>query len=316
MRVFMTGGAGFLGQAIMRRAVTFSPDPVHFTVYSRDEAKHMLAREEFPEATYILGDVRDQDRLDLAIAGHDLVIHMGAMKYVPEGESNVWEAMAVNVDGSRNVALAAAKTGVGQVIGISTDKACRPVNVYGLSKLVMERLFQEANRWSETRFNLVRYGNVIGSTGSVIPLFRRQAKEGRITLTDPGMTRFWLTVDHAVELIAETARLDHGGTILIPRLPSATMQAIACACAEIEDIASPTFEDIGVRFGEKRHEDLVSPEEIPFAVGRSTSTMELYPSTEGPQVGHVEAFYTSNTPDHMLTLTELVRMMADPEVQG
>lgn len=313
MRIFMTGGAGFLGRAVMRRAVTFSPDPVHFTVYSRDEAKHMLAREEFPEATYILGDVRDQDRLDLAIAGHDLVIHMGAMKYVPEGESNVWEAMAVNVDGSRNVALAAAKTGVGQVIGISTDKACRPVNVYGLSKLVMERLFQEANRWSQTRFNLVRYGNVIGSTGSVIPLFRRQAREGRITLTDPGMTRFWLTVDKAVELIADVARWDRGGTILIPRLPAATMQAVAAACHELEGGAC-VFENIGVRFGEKRHEDLISPEEVPYAVGRSTTTMELYPGTEGPQMGHVEAFYTSNTPDHMLTVEELVSMIGVDEL--
>ena len=132
MRVFLTGGAGFLGRAVMRRATMFSPDSVQFTVYSRDVEKHIRCRAEFPEATYILGDVRDQDRLDVAMAGHDVVIHMAAMKHVPEGERNVWEAMAVNVDGSRNVAQAAVRTGVEPVLGISTDTAGRPVNVTGM----------------------------------------------------------------------------------------------------------------------------------------------------------------------------------------
>lgn len=313
MRVFLTGGAGFLGRAVMRRSTLFSPDPVQFTVYSRDVDKQIHCRGEFPEATYILGDVRDQDRLDMAMAGHDLVIHMAAMKHVPEGERNVWEAMAVNVDGSRNVAQAAVRTGVEQVIGISTDKACRPVNVYGMTKLVVERLYQEADRWSDTKFNLVRYGNVIGSTGSVIPFFRQQAKEGKITLTNPSMTRFWISVDAAVHAIYQAMQYA-SGTILIPRLPAATMQAVAVACAIVEE-TEPFYEEIGPRFGEKIHEDLISPEEVIYAQRAGTSLMLLYPNVQGVRTNHVDHFYTSNTPDRMYDATALAELIADPEVQ-
>lgn len=313
MRVFLTGGAGFLGRAVMRRPTLFSPDPVLFTVYSRDADKHIRCHVEFPDATYILGDVRDQDRLDISMAGHDLVIHMAAMKHVPEGERNVWEAMAVNVDGSRNVAQAAVRTGVEQVIGISTDKACRPVNVYGMTKLVVERLYQEADRWSETKFNLVRYGNVIGSTGSVIPFFRQQATEGKITLTNPGMTRFWLTVGQAVHTIHQAMQAP-SGTILIPRLPAATMQTVAVACAMVEE-ATPLYTEIGPRFGEKVHEDLISPEEVIYAERAPNLLMLLYPNVQGVRENHIAHFYTSNTPDRMYTAEDLVPLITDPEVQ-
>ena len=295
MRYFLTGGAGFLGKAIMRRAALFSPDPIQFTIYSRDEAKQAVARAEFPDATYVLGDVRDRDRLQLAMVGHDVVIHCAAMKYVPQAESNVWEVMSVNIDGSRNVVQAAAANRVQHVVGISTDKACRPVNVYGLTKLVMERLFQEADDWgTPTRFHLVRYGNVVASTGSVIPLFRRQAREGVITLTNPDMTRFWLSVEDAVGLI-KRALHEPSGTVLIPRLRSATMQAVAEAAYRLENYKGafieafseqdpPEFKVIGERFGEKVHEDLLGPQERIYAEA-CVEVIRLWPVSKGPFYG-------------------------------
>ena len=314
MRIFITGGAGFLGRAIMARPALFSSDPVDFTVYSRDEFKQAHARALFPDSHYILGDVRDRDRLELAMRSHDVVIHAAAMKYVNRGETDVWESIDINVDGSRNVALAAARTGVGHLIGLSTDKACRPVNVYGMSKLLMERLFQEADSWSETQINLVRYGNVVSSTGSAVPLFRKQAREGHITLTDSHMTRFWLTVERAVELVAQALCLPRGGTILIPRLPSATIRVVAEAAVQIElarnpDLPKVGFSTIGQRFGEKVHENLLGPEETPYTEpGR---VMRLYPVTEGPQHGHQSEMYTSNTPDHIIDVDEMVALIQE-----
>ncbi len=314
MRIFITGGAGFLGRAIMARPALFSSDPDGFTVYSRDEFKQAHARALFPDAHYILGDVRDRDRLELAMRGHDVVIHAAAMKYVLRGETDAWETIEINVDGSRNVALAAARTGVQHLIGLSTDKACRPVNVYGMSKLLMERLFQEADRWSETQINLVRYGNVVSSTGSAVPFFRQQAREGRITLTNPHMTRFWLTVDRAVELVAETLSEPRGGTILIPRLPSATIQVVAEAAIRVEETQTPgrdkvMLETIGQRFGEKVHENLLGPEETPYT--KRGPMMRLYPVTEGPLQDHQADMYTSNTPDHIIDVDEMVALIQE-----
>ncbi len=314
MRIFITGGAGFLGRAIMARPELFSPDPVDFTVFSRDEFKQAHARALFPDAHYILGDVRERDRLELAMRGHDVVIHAAAMKYVLRGESDVWEAIDVNVDGSRNVAMAAARTGVEHLVGLSTDKACRPVNVYGMSKLLMERLFQEADSWSPTQINLVRYGNVVSSTGSAVPLFRQQAREGRITLTNPHMTRFWLTVDHAVELVAEALKEPRGGTILIPRLPSATIQVVVEAAIQIElarnpDLRKVGFANIGQRFGEKVHENLLGPEETPYT--EPGPVMRLYPVTEGPRTGHQDDMYTSSHPDHIIEVEEMGELIQE-----
>lgn len=314
MRIFITGGAGFLGRAIMARPALFSPDPVDFTVYSRDEFKQAHARALFPNVHYILGDVRDRDRLELAMRGHDVVIHAAAMKYVLRGETDVWEAIDINVDGSRNVAQAAARTGVRHLIGLSTDKACRPVNVYGMSKLLMERLFQEADSWSSTQINLVRYGNVVSSTGSAVPLFRQQAREGRITLTDPNMTRFWLTVERAIGLIAAALTEPRGGTILIPRLPSATIQVVADAAVKVElarnpDLREVEYEVIGQRFGEKVHENLLGPEETPYTA--PGQVMHMFPVTEGRRLNHQQDMYTSNTPDHIIDVDEMVKLIKE-----
>ncbi len=310
--VFMTGGAGFLGRAILRWAAAL-PDSPRFTIYSRDEAKQSEARRHFPDHRYVLGDVRDYDRLELAMAGHDTVIHAAAMKYVPQGETNVSEAIAVNVDGSLNVAKAAIRNRVERVLGISTDKACRPVNVYGMTKLLMERIFQEHDGLGDTAFTLVRYGNVLGSTGSVVPMFQRQAREGRITLTNAVMTRFWLSLKQAVDLVAWALQKGtYRGLILIPRLPACSMGVVAAAVAELEVGAKKAkrleYVDIGQRFGEKVHEELLSPVEVIYTY-RSDPLMFLHPVTGGVFPGHVDDPYTSNTPDRSLNKTQFMAMV-------
>jgi UDP-N-acetylglucosamine 4,6-dehydratase len=262
--IFITGGAGFLGRALIKHF----HEKARLTIYSRDESKQVVIRQQYPDCRFILGDIRDYNRLELAMSGQDIVIHAAAMKYVPQAETNVAEALAVNVDGSRNVAKAAMRNSVERVIGISTDKATNPINVYGLSKLMMERLFQEYAQLSRTKFNLVRYGNVIGSTGSVIPLFQKQARENRlITLTDPTMTRFWLSEKQAVNLVLRGLEETESGTVLIPRLASCNMRTLALAVAYseiLEDCNNVELKTIGVRFGEKTHEALLAKSEAPY----------------------------------------------------
>ncbi len=315
MRILMTGGAGFLGRAIMRRTPLLFSDPVDFTVYSRDGIKHSKAQAEFPNAQYIMGDIQDLPRLEAAMAGHDVVIHAGAMKDVPGGERNVAEAVAVNVMGSRNVCTAALRTGIDRVVGISTDKVCRPVNVYGMTKFRMERLFQEADAINHRcQFNLVRYGNVISSTGSVIPLFRRQAREGTITLTKPEMTRFWLRIDDAVDLVWAALSETEGGTILIPRLRSLSMAGVATACGILEMGEEGerliTRSIIGQRFGEKVHEELVSPVETIYTeegpLMGTTRLLRMFPVTNGMRPHHIDSPYTSDAPDEPLTTAKMM----------
>lgn len=309
-KVFVTGGAGFLGRAILREARMHHPD-WEFTIFSRDEGKQAPVRAEFPEHHYILGDVRNLDRLTLAIAGHDYAIHAAAFKYVPQAETHVAEAVSVNVLGSHNVLTAALRMRVERVIGISTDKACRAINVYGLTKRVMERMFQEADTLTETQFNCVRYGNVMGSTGSVIPLFIRQAKTGHITLTNPRMTRFWLSADYAVELIfrALKPRFLDGGVILIPRLAATDMQTVAHACSIVAE-HDITADIVGHRHGEKVHEDLLAPEEVAFTRRPGDGKlMDLYPPTVGEVVDPPPGLYTSATPDHWLDAEQMADMI-------
>ncbi|MDP2660266.1 MAG: polysaccharide biosynthesis protein [Dehalococcoidia bacterium] len=250
-RVFLTGGTGSLGHALLDRADAEGWD-CQFTVYSRDEVKQGDMRGTYPRHKFVLGDVRDLEALKLRMRGHDLVIHAGAYKQVPAAEVNVAEAIETNVIGSKNVALAAVRFGIPKVLGISTDKACAPTNAYGASKILMEKVFQEATTWGHTRFNLVRYGNVLGTRGSVVPLFVRQAQQGSITLTDPYMTRFWLTLRDAVDIVLKGIQEEEGGTVLVPMAPASTMLQLAEAVAPGADIKV-----IGIRPGEKTHEQLV-----------------------------------------------------------
>lgn len=311
-RVFITGGAGFLGKALIKEFHRFGYNDI--TVYSRDEAKQYEVRRQFPMITFILGDVRDRDRLTLAMRGHDTVIHCAAMKYIPQGETNPAEAIAVNVDGSRNVMFAAMETGVKHVVGISTDKACMPVNVYGATKLLMERMFLEADKLSNTRFHVVRYGNVIGSTGSVIPFFRRQAREGRpLTITDPDMTRYWLTIHQAVGLVMSSLDEPTGGTILVSRLPAQKLIDTAKAALLVEVGPTVLKDDIqvmGMRPGEKLNEDMISPYEAPYAE-QAGDYIRIWPTTHAPVNNSDFALDSGHA--ELLTVDQMVNMILDNE---
>lgn len=260
MRVLITGGAGFLGRAFLRRAYERSDASRlewEITVYSRDEQKQNDARRRYPQARYVLGDVCDTDRLAATMTGHDVVIHAAAVKYIPEAEENPGECVRVNVDGARSVITAAVRAGVNTVVGISTDKAVQPLNAYGFTKAIMERLFTEAHyrHGGATRFQTVRYGNVVGSTGSVIPLFQWQLRhDGYVTLTDPNMTRFWMPVDEAVDTVVYAVSRAHvAGSVTVPRPRAMRMGDLAAAIAgEGEQVKI-----VGVRPGEKEHELLM-----------------------------------------------------------
>lgn len=316
MNIFMTGGAGFLGRAILRHFRENGID-AQFTIFSRDEAKHAVCRREFPEARYILGDITNYDQVELAMVGHDTVIHAAAMKYVPEGETNVLNCIAVNLDGSRNVGIAAIRNRIDRVVAISTDKACEPANVYGLTKRLMERCFQEMAQDTDTAFVTVRYGNVVGSTGSVIPMFRQQARDGIITLTDSTMTRFWLRIDYAVYLVLFGLGMmpdpPMTGTIIIPQLLSARMIDLVDAIDEIEGTAETShIEIIGQRPGEKTHEMLLSPSEALHAekvgdVFVIQPNWRLFGDKTKPWCGVGQ--YTSDKPVAFLDVAQLIEMI-------
>jgi UDP-N-acetylglucosamine 4,6-dehydratase len=277
--VLITGGTGSLGQAIVRRARR-EDWPCKITVFSRDEVKQGQMKARHPKCRYVLGDVRDLDALLLACQGQDIVIHAGALKVVPSAEANAHETVKTNVCGSCNVAMAAVRCGVKQVVGISTDKAAKPINCYGKSKAIMESVFVQANTWGQTKFHLTRYGNVIGSRGSIIPLFQRQAAAGGpLTVTDRRMNRFWLTLMDAVDLIL-CALATLAGVIVVPKCPTMKVDVLAEAVWEMhvpgnafdmipcgvndrgvnsfkQPDMRPPIEDIGIRPGEKLEEHLL-----------------------------------------------------------
>lgn len=322
MRVFVTGGAGYLGRGLLRR-VYGTDDPAHpadpaltdwqATVYSRDETKQDECRQRYPLARYVLGDVRDADHLYSALVGHDYVIHAAALKYIPEAELNAAECVAINVDGSRNVIKAARQAGVLRVVAISTDKACQPVNVYGASKMIMERLIADQPQWSHPGgplYTAVRYGNVVGSTGSVIPLFQRQyADSGVVRVTDPGMTRFWMGIDEAIDLILAGLTADNG-SVVVPLTRAMTIVDVARA-ATVDNVH---VDVIGTRPGEKTHETLVHfSESVRARRGKRGDLyyVELLPP--GGQIeGTVEAFtMASHTPNHHLSVQQMRELIAD-----
>ncbi|SBS25361.1 UDP-N-acetylglucosamine 4,6-dehydratase (inverting) [Marinomonas aquimarina] len=253
--ILITGGTGSFGKKYVKTLLD-RYQPNRLIIYSRDELKQYEMQQEFdaPCMRYFIGDVRDKDRLTQAMRDVDYVIHAAALKQVPAAEYNPMECIKTNIHGAENVISAAIANDVKKVIALSTDKAAAPINLYGATKLASDKLFVAANNTvgkGPTRFSVVRYGNVVGSRGSVVPLFQKKAAEGAktIPITHPDMTRFWITLQMGVDFVLKNFERMHGGEIFVPKIPSVCITDLAEAYAP----GIPT-EDIGIRPGEKLHE--------------------------------------------------------------
>lgn len=267
--VLVTGGTGSFGKKFIKMILEkYSAEKV--IIFSRDELKQYEMAQEFPEKRYpairyFIGDVRDRDRLIMAMRGVDYVIHAAAMKHVPIAEYNPMECVRTNIMGAENVVMAAIAAGVKKVIALSTDKAANPINLYGASKLASDKIFIAANNLSGshgTRFAVVRYGNVVGSRGSVVPFFQRMIDNGAdsLPITDERMTRFWITLEQGVNFVLSSLEMMQGGEVFVPRIPSMKMTALAKAMAP-----HLNYHIVGIRPGEKLHEVMV-----PHDDGRNT----------------------------------------------
>jgi UDP-N-acetylglucosamine 4,6-dehydratase len=259
--VLVTGGTGSFGKKFIE-IMQDEYKPAKLIIYSRDELKqHEMRADGFdhPTLRYFIGDVRDYRRLRRAMNGVDVVIHAAALKQVPACEYNPMEAIKTNILGSSNVIEAGLDAGVGRVMALSSDKAVNPVNLYGATKLAAEKLFVQSNAYAagtSTRFSCVRYGNVVGSRGSVIPIFIQQRKNGKLTITDNRMTRFWLTLEQGVRFVIKCTEQMYGGEVFVPKIPSTKIIDLAQVIAPQADI-----EVIGIRPGEKLHEVLINADE-------------------------------------------------------
>jgi UDP-N-acetylglucosamine 4,6-dehydratase len=258
----ITGGTGSLGRALVRKLVA-NPSVRRIVVFSRDELKQYEFRQEVghdSRVRFFIGDVREEKRLARAMHGVDFVIHTAALKQVDAAEYNPYEFIQTNIVGSQNVIEAAINSGVKKIIALSTDKASSPINLYGATKLAADKLFQSANHYSMsygTAFSVVRYGNVLGSRGSIVPHFRSLAAKGEsLPVTDFRMTRFWITLDQAVEFVLSSLESMEGGELFVPKIPSVKITDLIEAIAP----GSKTHE-IGIRPGEKLHEEMISEDD-------------------------------------------------------
>lgn len=259
--VLVTGGTGSFGKAFVRIAIERYPDIRRLVVFSRDELKQFEMAQEFPQTRtgpmrYFIGDVRDSERLRRAFEDVDIVIHAAALKQVPAAEYNPGEFIHTNIAGAENVINAALENGVCKVIALSTDKAAAPINLYGASKLCSDKLFVAANNIRGKRditFCVVRYGNVMGSRGSVIPFFLKKRKEGYLPITDPYMTRFNILLSEGVEMVLAAISVGLGGEIFVPKIPSYRIMDLALAIGPYCD-----YPTVGIRPGEKIHEEMIT----------------------------------------------------------
>ena len=314
--ILITGGTGSFGQALVRRLL--GSNARRIAVLSRDELKQFEMKNQFHDdrLRFFLGDIRDSSRLDIALHGVDYVVHAAALKQVDTGEYNPMEFVKTNVVGSQNIIDACIRNKVKKIVALSTDKASSPTNLYGATKLTADKLFSAANNYSQgygTLFSVVRYGNVMGSRGSVIPLFRQLAKEGKpFPITDKRMTRFWITIDQAVDFVLESFEIMNGGELFVPKIPS--MKIMDLAHAVKNDFS---YVEIGIRPGEKLHEEMISADD-------SRRTIELtnrftvapiyaewgYKPAVGKEVP--DGFtYRSDTNNQWLTVEEIQKLIAN-----
>jgi UDP-N-acetylglucosamine 4,6-dehydratase len=314
--VLVTGGTGSFGKVFIQRALELGARRV--VIFSRDELKQsdMRARMGGDERLrWFIGDIRDRERLRRAMHGTDIVVHAAALKQVDTAEYNPVEYIRTNVHGSENVVEAAIDSGVRKVVALSTDKASSPINLYGATKLCADRLFISANHYAahhETRFSVVRYGNVLGSRGSVIPLFRRLAAAGEpLPITDRRMTRFWITLPQAVDFVVDSLDLMAGGELYVPRIPSTRLLDLAEAVAP----GAATVE-VGIRPGEKLHEEMIAADDSRRTLrlgDRYVITPYLagwgYKPPAGEQMPDGFA-YRSDTNDLLLSVEELRELVA------
>ncbi len=316
-KILITGGTGSFGNAFIKYILEHDC-PKEIIVFSRDEMKQWLMHKEYdnPVLKFVLGDIRDRKRFELASKGVDYIIHTAAMKIVPTAEENPRETIKTNVLGAMNVIDAALKNNVKKVIAFSTDKACNPINLYGATKLCSDKLFTAANSHSDetgTSFAVVRYGNVIGSRGSVIPFFLEKKKEGVIPITDERMTRFWITLEEGVKFVIKNFKRMKGGEIFVPKIPSMKVIDLAKAIAPGCEIKY-----IGIKPGEKLHESMISVDDA-----RNTLEFEDYyiikpqfnwwddKSHEYGKPVSDNFSYTSNNNPKFLDINEMVKLVEE-----
>lgn len=316
--ILITGGTGSFGKQCSKILLQ-EYNPQRLIIFSRDELKqHEMCTNGYDDKCirYFIGDVRDLNRLRRAMNGVEIVIHAAALKQVPACEYNPIEAVQTNVNGAKNVIESALDARVQRVLALSTDKAVNPINLYGATKLVAEKLFVQANAYrggDPIRFSCVRYGNVVGSRGSVIPLFQEQRKLGRITITDPRMTRFWITLEQGVRFVLQCIEQMHGGEVFIPKIPSMRMIDLASAIAPDCEIV-----EIGIRPGEKLHEVLLSEDEARHSIELDSSFVitPMHPWWKGQTLPEgrrlAQGFcYTSYNNAHWLTLDQLRELIGE-----
>lgn len=326
--ILITGGTGSFGKKFVSVVLT-KYRPRKLIVFSRDELKqfemrHRFHERDYPAIRYFLGDVRDRERLYRAFDGVDIVIHAAALKQVPAAEYNPIEAVKTNVLGAANIIDAAIDKNVEKVIALSTDKAANPINLYGATKLCSDKLFVAANSYSgrhKTMFSVVRYGNVVGSRGSVIPFFLRKRSSGVLPITDERMTRFWITLDQGVQFVIDSLDRMHGGEIFVPKIPSMNVVDLARAVAP-----ECKYEVIGIRSGEKLHETMVSEDDARNTLEYDDYYAILPTAWDWDRKGYLEKNggrpceegfrYSSDTNVQWLTPNELQQVIATAQEES